>query len=57
LLSIVFCKYRKKEFNLHRLTLSTIYLEQFQVIASKMPENSLADTVQVLKAMAKVIKG
>jgi len=33
------------------------YLEQFQVIASKMPENSLADTVQVLKAMAKVIKG
>ncbi|MDY0223367.1 MAG: MarR family transcriptional regulator [Desulfobacterium sp.] len=32
------------------------YMEQFQVIASKMPEHSLADTVEVLTAMAKVIK-
>jgi hypothetical protein len=31
-------------------------MEQFQLIASKMPEHSLADTVEVLTAMAKVIK-
>jgi len=33
------------------------YVEQFNIIAAKMPEHSLADTVKVLTAMANALKG
>jgi DNA-binding MarR family transcriptional regulator len=33
------------------------YMEQFHAIAAKMPENSVADTVNLLKAMATALKG
>ncbi|MDD2320911.1 MAG: MarR family transcriptional regulator [Geobacteraceae bacterium] len=33
------------------------YLKQFHVIAAKMPEHSLTDTVKVLTAMANALKG
>ncbi len=33
------------------------YMEQFHAIAAKMPEHSVADTVNMLKAMATALKG
>jgi hypothetical protein len=32
-------------------------MEQFHTIAAKMPEHSVADTVNMLKAMATALKG
>jgi MarR family 2-MHQ and catechol resistance regulon transcriptional repressor len=39
------------------ITANTRYMEQFHTIAAKMPEHSVADTVNMLKAMATALKG